>query len=88
MPPAHLAWLSPEVTATESQAASPLALRPVSNNDCFLHGKMRLQKCLRHSVLRCPFSPGFFDTASPGLLPAPKVGAARKALHFGPPLAR
>jgi hypothetical protein len=39
---------------------------PVSNNDCFLHRKMRLQKCLRHSDLRCPFSPGFFDTASPG----------------------
>jgi hypothetical protein len=38
----------------------------VSINDCFLHGKMHLQKCLRHSDLRCPFSPGFFDTASPG----------------------
>ena len=36
--------------------------------------KMRLQKCLRHSKLRCPFLPGFFDTASPGLLPDRRSG--------------
>ena len=51
-----------------------MASAAVSINDCFLHGKMRLQKCLRHSDLRCPFSQGFFDTASPRPFARPKVG--------------